>query len=166
MSKRITNQTPTLRRLINSRGSLCEFCEQPVVMIASITETRRIKQEAFWLTYHVHRKKIERTRIATIEHLQRLCDGGTNDFSNMKVCCAECNNLRAIESHEVEHGPKSKNCRHCGAKFGSKVMKFRSSKSCVDCHRRNSRFFTSENKSSGIGDMISSVQARNKENLQ
>jgi hypothetical protein len=37
---------------------------------------------------------------ATIEHVIRRCDGGTNNMANQKLACADCNNRRQDRSFE------------------------------------------------------------------
>ena len=37
---------------------------------------------------------------ATIEHVKRRADGGTNELINLKLACKDCNSGRGTHSHE------------------------------------------------------------------
>lgn len=93
--KRRSNDTKLLASLLRKRGKVCEFCKCPVIQVAAIPPHRRVKVEAYWIEFATnHRGFNDRRRIATIEHVQRLADGGTYLECNLKIACAECNQTR------------------------------------------------------------------------
>ena len=158
--KRKTNHTERLRRLIAKRGRWCEFCGEPVIQIASIPQNRRIRVTTCWVEFYEMRgnqRNRRSVRIATLEHVQRLADGGTYDPKNLKVACVSCNADRARQAHvrsmrqqnRAEQYQKTgqwppNDCRHCGKTFGSaNVKRYKRSESCVACHARQSRWYVS-----------------------
>lgn len=42
-----------------------------------------------------------KSRVATIEHILRRCDGGTNEYSNLAAACTWCNSSRQDRDAEV-----------------------------------------------------------------
>lgn len=54
------------------------------------------------MNFRGHRKlKHALTKLhATVEHVQRRCDGGGNALSNQKLACVECNSRRGELSFE------------------------------------------------------------------
>ncbi len=100
MAKRNKNQKKFLVRLIQKHGSKCRFCGEHVVRVSSIPESNRVSVKDGLLTYidNFYREKTK--KIATVEHVVRLADGGTNSLKNLVVACVECNNRRNEEANE------------------------------------------------------------------
>jgi 5-methylcytosine-specific restriction endonuclease McrA len=59
-----------LRNLLwpKQRG-LCCYCRRPMIRDVKSNDSRRV----------------------TIEHLRRICDGGTNHLDNLALACQDCN---------------------------------------------------------------------------
>lgn len=98
MSKnRRSSQTNLLASLIAKRGSKCQFCGEEVRQVSSVPKQGRLKQSPHWLTY-LYCGKEHKVRIATLEHVVRLADGGTYKRSNLRVCCSICNHKRNVQA--------------------------------------------------------------------
>ena len=133
MSSKADN-TKLLRYLIRTRGAVCEFCGSPVICTSLVRRRNRIKLMAGHLTYWSVAGDIRTERIATVEHIQRKANGGSNGDSNVAVACYFCNQER-----NRRHNPKRRTCKHCGRPFGEGGG--RRGRSCVECHRRLSKYF-------------------------
>lgn len=70
----------------------CHWCQCEVVKLSSVREM------AFNITHSIvsyFDSDIPRTKdIATVDHVTRVADGGTNDDSNLVLSCVCCNLLR------------------------------------------------------------------------
>lgn len=100
--KRRRKHTSLLARLVYSRGSTCEFCGERVRRVSSIPEACRVSMDDKWITHKDYRGKLHMDRVATVEHVKRLCDGGTYHHSNLKLACGECNGKRNTEE-QIRH---------------------------------------------------------------
>ena len=61
-------------------GFICWYCLEPMVISHGFGNTSRP---------HVHH-----VNDFSLEHKISLADGGTNEFSNLALCCIECNSIR------------------------------------------------------------------------
>lgn len=68
------------------QGGLCCYCERPMVRA---DEHARVAANQFGITC----VEVERRR-ATIEHLKRQCEGGTDALDNLALACRGCNEGR------------------------------------------------------------------------
>jgi 5-methylcytosine-specific restriction endonuclease McrA len=100
MAKRNKNQKKFLIRLIQKHGSKCRFCGERVVRVSSIPESNRVSVKDGLLTYMDNFSRAKTKKIATVEHVVRLADGGTNSIKNLVVACVECNSRRNEEANE------------------------------------------------------------------
>lgn len=62
-------------------GDLCCYCETPML-------------------FYVVAKGPLASQMATVEHVKRRADGGTNDLENLKLACMDCNTRRGTLSYE------------------------------------------------------------------
>lgn len=72
--------------LWRAQNGQCCYCEKPMAVAG-----RPYAAEATRLG--IVRDAVGR-RIATLEHLQRRADGGTDDPDNLALACANCNHRR------------------------------------------------------------------------
>jgi 5-methylcytosine-specific restriction endonuclease McrA len=72
-SSRIKNASKARRRLLQRDGNLCHWCKFPMSFRHALKTC---------------------SNFATLEHLVRRRDGGTNDLSNLVLACRKCNHER------------------------------------------------------------------------
>ena len=53
------------------------------------------------MTNKIHHKRREVKSMATIDHIEPLCLGGTDDPENLQVICKTCNNKKSRLENEV-----------------------------------------------------------------
>jgi hypothetical protein len=161
MVKRKSSDAKILRRLIRKRGEICEYCGVGVKQISSIPLPNRLHQEAFYIHYK-NRFGTHRVAIATLEHVQRLADGGTYEKHNLLVACAACNDKRAKECASREKVLKPC-CRHCHREFGEDCDRHRTSRACSECHTRLSKPFKKEPGGNPLGSFLKDALSRQKD---
>lgn len=78
-----------------AQDGLCYYCQQP-------TKTKRyIEPQDFigivkgWIVWR-YKGLVRRDRLATIDHLKPIAEGGTNDRENLVLACQPCNYKRSI----------------------------------------------------------------------
>lgn len=71
------------------QGGICFYCGRDTVL-RQVNMTDKQHMQRLGLT---HKFELER-RLASIEHLQRRADGGSNDLENLVMACRECNTGR------------------------------------------------------------------------
>ncbi len=110
--KRKQNQTKILSSLLSDRGHRCEFCGDVVYRVSSIPEERRISVNNKWVCFVGSGGVPVTGKVATVEHVCRLADGGSYHRSNLRVACGECNGKRnkAIQKTEVEQARRNLIC--------------------------------------------------------
>lgn len=110
--KRKQNQTRILSRLVRERGCRCEFCGDVVQRVSAIPASRRVSVNNKWVCF-VGSAGVPVTRkVATVEHIRRLADGGSYHRSNLRVACGECNGKRneAVQKAEMEQARRNLIC--------------------------------------------------------
>lgn len=120
--------------LVERQKNLCYYCKELIVCVSTVPQHRRIKITPHWITYTDAEGNEHTYRRATIEHVQRLADGGNNHWDNLVAACAKCNGHR----NEQEKLPKNKRCKRCG-----KAAKRRH---CTACFRELVREYFSRNR--------------------
>lgn len=76
MKSRTTRQKHRIQLTAIQRNKCC-YCEVTLLPAAAVLETGR-----------------PHPRAATLEHVHRLCEGGSNSIRNKAVACFECNTGR------------------------------------------------------------------------
>jgi len=72
----------------------CRYCGKRVVMVRSIPEHRRVgKRHGDWVKFVDEHGKHRRELVATVDHLQRVDEGGDSDIDNMVLACGPCNRM-------------------------------------------------------------------------
>ncbi|WP_242221604.1 HNH endonuclease [Shinella zoogloeoides] len=77
MTKRKTTAQKHRTLLIAKQGGKCCYCERRLLHHMTALENGNVHPRA-----------------ATIEHLRRRCEGGSNHLDNKAVACHECNTSR------------------------------------------------------------------------
>ncbi|MGI8468963.1 MAG: HNH endonuclease [Pyrinomonadaceae bacterium] len=117
------------REAVFRQGSRCYWCWTEVVRVSEIEADDRIKDNFFTFVFYASKKRkkpvIVERGVATIDHLVRAADGGTNNLENLVVACVRCNQRRGREAEGIElrsnwfFGSKSiehgfwQQCPHC-----------------------------------------------------
>lgn len=78
-------------RLYIAQAGVCCYCEKPMLLTDDMTVKRFAK--LYGLTTVTARQ-----RIASLEHLVRSADGGTNARNNLALACVFCNSKRQDKS--------------------------------------------------------------------
>jgi 5-methylcytosine-specific restriction endonuclease McrA len=100
-----------LRRLFYRQGELCFYCEQETWHRGSESKDR-----AAWRLFGIKAgtpgiKKRLTDRMATVEHLVRIVDGGSSKVENLRMACHGCNSGRGaipVEEWKRQRAPQKK----------------------------------------------------------
>ncbi len=89
----------------------CQKCGHFVVTYKSVAKRRaNVVNKGHLLTWTTPWGKQAQCRLATVDHIQRVADGGDNSWSNLRLLCQSCNHeeAREIEGHIPRHATSTK----------------------------------------------------------
>lgn len=101
--------TSKVARLWAAQGGRCFYCAGLTYLVGR--ETRREACERLKTT----KGGLQKIYRATIEHLHRRCEGGTNALANLRMACLYCNTTRGespVEDHACRIAEAVKSGRH------------------------------------------------------
>ena len=78
-------------KLYVAQAGTCCYCDKPMLITGDMTVKR------FGAIYGLTRRQAAQ-RVASIEHLVRRCDGGTNARHSIALACIFCNTKRQDKS--------------------------------------------------------------------
>jgi hypothetical protein len=100
-----------MEALLTTHGHKCHWCGERVIYIRSVPVVDRIKTSHFKLHFRGSKGKVKIVRIATVDHVKPLEEGGDYRLENLVLACGECNQRRARKTR----APHNLICRRCGA---------------------------------------------------
>lgn len=128
-----------LEFLYARQNSLCWWCASQTVILRHIPEEVIISTKPAGFVRWRHKEGLVlEGKIATVDHLKNLAEGGNSDISNLVLACYACNNRRCAQSQispipdEIRQlcplcqGPKNRRhrtCAKCKAKSGIEWLK-------------------------------------------
>ncbi len=80
------------------QGSFCFWCGIRVVRESEIPQTNRIAKNHSTIVYLSAGGELCEQAFATIDHLIRVTDGGSNKAENLVISCYPCNQLREVKN--------------------------------------------------------------------
>lgn len=84
-----------VRKLLNgSRYARCHWCGCEIVFVKTVEPYKRVSIADGMITYRTNAGSITRKAVASVDHLNELRNGGSNDPENLKPSCVRCNNER------------------------------------------------------------------------
>lgn len=94
---------PSLRtQLYIAQAGVCCYCDKPMLMLGDLSQKR------FGALYGLTARQV-RQRIASLEHLHRKADGGSNHRSNVALACVGCNTKRQAKSWVLFKSERAQN---------------------------------------------------------
>lgn len=120
-NKRRTNTSKKLIKLIGKHNGICVYCKQPVMRILDAIHLG-YEYDAYYI---YHPKYL--LGIASVDHIKRRADGGSNKLRNLTLSCINCN----VEK-EVSFFRKCKICKRCNDPFLMGISG--GAKLCDFCH--------------------------------
>jgi HNH endonuclease len=123
-----------LLKVCRQFGFRCFWCGRDIIPVSSLPPACIISQSACGVTYIDGSGEEKTVRKASIDHLIRKADGGTNDPENLVASCMPCNNHRHKEEDKATNKlPRKwrgrKTCPVCGADKPKDRMK------CSECRK-------------------------------
>ncbi len=105
-------------QVIKWQGLHCYWCGIKVVREVEIAVENRLLKRKWKLSYKID-GHLREEAIATIDHLQRVADDGTNDPANLVISCYPCNQARenAVKYYRYLSERRHEYCDKCGNKF-------------------------------------------------
>lgn len=100
------------------QGMFCFWCGVGVVKETQIVQSKRVTKSLGRIQYYSG-DELRDDAIATIDHLIRVIDGGTNEVANLVISCANCNFERDKVTNNYDR-PFSRPripCFNCGGRF-------------------------------------------------
>lgn len=82
-----------LERLYAKHNSLCHWCKSATAMRRFVEPASLISATNGFLTWR-DGDVVLRARLATVDHVTPISEGGTNDATNVVLACADCNQNR------------------------------------------------------------------------
>lgn len=117
-----------LERLYARQNSMCYWCRSQTVLLRYIAVEQEIANKNGFVIWR-DGENIFSARIASVDHIQALRDGGTNDQMNLVMACVDCNGKRTRTRSPVPDKIR-KLCPICaGPKEEQRRM-------CLPCHRK------------------------------
>lgn len=113
---------PALMQKFNGR---CHYCNERVMPVSLVPVADRVKETSHYITFRRNGEEI-RVRCATIDHVKKIAEKGTNHFLNLVVSCFRCN----IQRHRMKRQPQNQVCKKCG---GPKEFGYRHRRYCKGC---------------------------------
>jgi len=112
-----------LARLYAEQNSLCHWCHSATVMLRYIRKESIVRINNGGVVWRIGEETFF-ARIATVDHLVKVSDGGGNEPENVVMACATCNKDRTKTRSPVPDSirkvcscgaPKHKRSRFCRA---------------------------------------------------
>jgi hypothetical protein len=100
------------------QGMFCYWCGVRVVRESQIPPARRMKKSENRILYYLG-EELREDALATIDHLVRVSDGGTNEPVNLVISCQECNFARekVTVAYNRPFTRQRLPCPNCGGRF-------------------------------------------------
>lgn len=107
------------REVAVRQGSYCFWCGVRVVREQLIVSSNRISKNETTIIYLSTDGGLREEVIATVDHLVRVTDGGTNDPENLVISCVNCNQERErlTQAYGRPFSRRKRICRNCGGRF-------------------------------------------------
>lgn len=109
-NKRFKNRRESARRyrlpkLLEMYDNKCYWCKEPIIMRREVTPEQVVQEKHGVITFFSGPNLYE-FKLASVDHIVELADGGTNDWNNTVPSCWFCNNERSNGKKDLDsEGP-------------------------------------------------------------
>jgi hypothetical protein len=111
-----------LQDMVEQQAGKCHYCGERIVCLSWLGD-RLLGKDSRTCRFFENGEVVQ-VRIASVEHLTRLADGGGNDDGNLAASCVRCNSQRSNPPRQP------RKCRGCGQPSGRR-------RRCERCMSRN-----------------------------
>jgi hypothetical protein len=117
-----------LEHLYARQNSMCYWCRSQTVLLRYISEEQELSCKNGFVTWR-DGENVFAARIASVDHIRPVSDGGTNDPANLVMACVDCNQNRTRTLSPIPDEIR-RLCPICaGPKDARRSM-------CLTCHRK------------------------------